>query len=242
MAKQIKKFGPIVAVLALIGVFVIIPLAQSYQQGPPPMGDPSIGLFIRDVIGFGHADALPALMGDGLHRQMINHARIFTAEDQPALGVLMEHYRSAEKELRRCITWGEDTEEAYGQLQGARQAVAAVVGPLLQILIDGMPPGQNDLPPLVQLNIELDPEMRTLDLTIAQRRAVVAAQRERDRIVLNARFMYAQRRRTEAKEAFEQALQAVLTPDQLSVVQANRQLIQTRLLEMATAEVEPFQD
>lgn len=241
MAKQIKRFGLAIVLITVVGVVVIAPLAKSFQTGPPGQGDPEIAQAVRGLVGFGPVDVLPALAQDNNHRQMIAHARSFVADHEAELAPLVANYKSANTALVHAITWGEDTEQAYHQLNVARQAVTGAVGPLLPSLIDGLPPGQNDLPPFVQLNLELDPEMRTLDLTIAQRRAVVAAQRQRDMIILNARFMYAQRRRAETKEAFEQALQAVLTPDQLSVVQASRQRLQTRLLEMATAEVEPFQ-
>ncbi len=125
MAKQIKRFGPIVAILALIGVVVIVPFAES--DPPGGQGDPEIAQAVRGAVGFGKVDVLPAMAQDNKHRQMINHARSFVADHETELAPLVENYNSARDALAHAITWGEGIEDAREAEQAARSAIVQAV-------------------------------------------------------------------------------------------------------------------
>lgn len=242
MAKQIKTFGPIVLLVALIGVFVVIPLAQSYQQGPPLMGDPHIAKTIRGAVGFGAVDVLPALAAGNGHSGMINAALVFVADHEAELAPLVENYDSAYAVLINAITWGEDPTAARQAVEDARQAIVAGIVDLLPGLGDHVPPPLQALIDRVLANAMLDAELRPLDLTEEQRTAILAAQQERDNVTLDARNWYQTARNKEAEAAFETALQSILTPPQRNNLATFRQRLADRLDAMLIAEAEPFNE
>ena len=129
MAKQIKKFGPAVLLITMIGVVVIVPLAQS--DPPTGQGNPEIAQAVRGAVGFGPVDVLPALAQDNKHRQMINHARSFVADHEAELAPLVADYNSARDILAHAITWGENIEEARQAEQAARSAIVQAVADML---------------------------------------------------------------------------------------------------------------
>ncbi|MCZ6653631.1 MAG: hypothetical protein O7D91_11470 [Planctomycetota bacterium] len=242
MAKQIKRFGPIVLLVALIGVFVVIPLARSYPQGPPPMGDPHIAKTIRGAVGFGAVDVLPALAAGNGHSGMINTARAFVADHQAELDPLVENYDSAYADLTNAISWGEDPTAARQAVEDAGQAIVAGIVDLLPGLDDHVPPPFQALIERVLANAMLDPDLRALILTEDQRTAILAAQQERDNVTLDARNWYQTARNEEAEEAFETALQSILTPPQRNHLASFRQHLAARLDAMLIAEAEPFNE
>ncbi len=245
MTKQIKRFGPIVVILGLIGVVVFVAFAQPGPPGPPGppvLGDPRIALAIRRTIGFGPTDVLPAFAGDNNHRGMINLARAFVADHEAVLAPLIETFNNAHKELIHAITWGEDPTTVRQAMEDARSAIAQAIVDLLPGLSDNVPPPFQAYIDTVLQNGQLDPDLRALNLTAAQREAILAAQQQRDNVLLNARNWHQKAKNEQAKAAFEDTLQSILTQPQRNQLANIRQTLAARLQAMMIAEAEPFND
>ncbi|MEE9294243.1 MAG: hypothetical protein V3W34_04660 [Phycisphaerae bacterium] len=240
MAKQLKRFGILVFLIAAVGVVVVVPLARSYQSGPPLLGDPAIAQAVRDVVGFGPMDVLPALAQDANHRQMITHARAFVAEHETELTPLVENVQQTRKALSHAITWGQDTTQARQAVDEARSAISQAIGNMLPGMSDQVPSQHQALVSRVLANGQLDPDLRCLDLSSGQRAAILAAQNERDKVLHNARNWHQKAKNEAAKADFEAAVHAILAETQRTRLAALRQTLRTRRMEMLLAETEPF--
>ena len=232
-----KPRHPLTACLcaALCGVIAV---ADAPAAPPSPT---ELASTLRQAIGFGATDVLPAVAGDANHRQMIALASAFVTEHQAQLTPLFVDLRAARKELTRCLTWGEDPTAARQELQDARQAMVAAISDLVSGLAALVPPAHQNLVPRVIQNRRLDPDVRVLDLSQQQRQAILQAQRDRNGVLKNARNWHKKSKNEAAKAAFESTLQSILTPQQRTALQQARQVLYNRRLAMAMAEVEALQ-
>ncbi|MFQ5422414.1 MAG: hypothetical protein ACE5F9_00375 [Phycisphaerae bacterium] len=132
MAKKMTRYGSIAVALAFVGVLTVLPWARSQPQpgGPdidapiPLDGNPQFAGLLREAVGCGSRDVLPAMVNNLQHEQIAAAAMAFT--DGPNLGLraLVRQYRAAQRQLRHALTWGENPEAAYQQLAAARNALA----------------------------------------------------------------------------------------------------------------------
>lgn len=246
MAKQLRKLGPIVIALAVIGVLAILPFAQSdpptdgpCDPGGPPAPlpvNPGLARTVRAAVGFGPTDVLPAVAGDENHQQMIGDGIGFCAEDEEPLASLVAARQEVHNQLVYAITWGKDTAPIYEQLAAAHEALAEAAQAMLPTLSQDLTAEQAASMSQVAENLALDPELRTLALTAEQRAAITAAQRERDAVILNASNWYQRVKCQQANDEYETAVQSILTADQSAKLAANRELLASRLEEMVAAE------
>lgn len=238
MAKQIKRFGPAVFLIALIGIVLIVPFAQSDPPGSD--GNPAIAMSIRRAVAFGPVDCLPALVNNNAHRAMIDHARSFVADHETELAPLVANHDSARDALVRAITSGQEIDTARQNLESARLVIVTAITDMMPGLGDHIPPPLQAYIDMVLANAELDPDLRALSLTTEQREAVLAAQHERDTVTQSARNWYQPVRKNEAVEVFEETLDSILIQPQRNQLSSLRQTLASRHEEMMIAETEPF--
>jgi hypothetical protein len=206
-----------------------------------PIGEADSAQAVREALGFGPEDVLPALAGDAGHEQMIDLALDFAADHEEALAPLVEAEQQAMAELVHRLTWNQGAQDAYAQLHNARDALANQAASLLTDLDAEVPAAHAALVAQIVQNRHLDPDLRTINWTVSQREDILAGQQERDRITLNARYWYNQQAQDEARTAFEETLQTIATAPQQAALAAYRQVLADRREEMQTAEAEALE-
>jgi len=173
--------------MGTIAIFAFLPSANS---DPPPGGnngiiqDAEVAMSIRDAIGFGPADVLPAASDETLHQQMIGEGLGFVADSGTDLRTVVAAHQIAQEGVVRALTWGQDPTSAYAQLDAAdtdRLLVAVDLLPTMEDIVVGQSEG--DLVNTVVDNFGLDADLRPLDLTADQRQAILNAQRTRDAVL-----------------------------------------------------------
>lgn len=205
--KTIWRISPVALVVT---VMVVAMVARLSRSGPPPpddSGDTSNARTIRQPLGFGPVDAIPALAGDESHQEMIAAAQQFAGIHAEVLDPLLVKYDEAQRELVRQITWGNDADIAYEELEAAAEAIVDACLALSDELDDGLPILWDDL---AARNLVLDPDLRLLGLSDDQRALVVAAQKQRNSITLNAQYWHKPDALAEAEAAFEEELASIL--------------------------------
>ena len=103
-------------------------------------------------------------------------------------------------------------------------------------LLDDLPADDQALAERALDNLAIDADLRTLELGDDQRAAILAAQRQRDLITLNALNWHDEPVLAEAKETFEASIQSILTGEQSTALAGARALLASRMLEMVATE------
>jgi hypothetical protein len=253
MARKIKALGPWVAGVALVATVLIAPLVRSDLPPPPPPNDDPVeeeavinetavlACSIRERLGFGPYDVLPALMSNEQHQAVIAAGVEFTQASDAALQALEVSELEAKLAYMEALAWGQDTSTAESQADAVSDDVADTVDAMSDDLAMNVPPESAALVPTVLANMDLDPELRALTLDPGQFEAILAAKAERDRILLNARNWGKPTVLENAHAVYEETLQAALTSEQSAQLEEIRALLAQRLDEIMDLEADAME-
>ncbi len=196
---------------------------------------------MREAIGFGPTDVLPASSDESQHQEMIGEGLDFVAQSGADVSGLVAAHRTAQDAVVHALTWGQDPANAFVQLDaanGARLDAALALLPTMEyIATDGYAnPSNADLIDTVVVNFGMDADLRPLDFSPEQRQSILDAQRTRDDVLQNAMNWYRQDKLDAANDAFEQTLTGILTADQSAQLADIRQLLEERTADTTATE------
>jgi hypothetical protein len=187
----------------------------------------------RESLGFGASHVVSASVSDEAYRQMITSGKAFARENARMVQQLSENREKAEQALVSRITWSGDVDAGYAERARSDRAIAESCQPLFTDLRDQLDPADRALADRGLANIGLDADLRALDLSDAQRELILAAQRARDAVILDARNWHNEAKLAEARADFEAVIADILTNDQQAELAAHRDLIRARAVEIA---------
>jgi hypothetical protein len=223
--RHLKRIHPFVWMMTFAALLTAATLVYSQSgagsteaEGPPAdpgaAADAVTARRIREALGFGPMDVLPAMVGRQAHQRMIEEGLTYLAAHEAEVTPLAEAYWAAKKELLHRIAWSNDPPTGFAELQQARQAIVDACQPLLSSLRAELAPAEQGIADRYFTNEGLDPDLRLLELSDEQREGIRNAQFERDLVTKDARNWHKPSRLETARTAFESTLQTILTEEQ----------------------------
>lgn len=245
MARQIRRFGTVILLcISVVGVLIWFPLRYVQSDAPSDSGiaEPvaaavQLGQRVRAAVGFGPSDYLAAIGTNGQYQELIAAGVDYMNASESDVAGLISAEQAAATQVAKALAWEQDADAALEQLVAAREALSAAASEVVPALLDCVDAEQSDAANVVSTNLDLDPDLRALDLTPEQRGAIVEAQWERDRVTKNPMNWYQPIPTYDAHALFEQTLETILTSEQRILLAAHRQLLEDRMVDIATLEM-----
>ncbi|MCG3139039.1 MAG: hypothetical protein HJJLKODD_02916 [Phycisphaerae bacterium] len=240
MARQIKRISVTAIALLMVGLFYVLPMrhAQSTEGDAPPPDQATVeqAMVLRAALGVGPNDLLIAAASaadDTAHQAIITKGIAFLNANHEQLTPLITAYQQASDQVVQLLSKGEPTDDAFAQMDSARDALLTAAQGLFDEVDADIPPAyQTVLTRLIESS-GLDTDLRPLNLTTPQRAALLAATRQRDTLLLDARNWYQDEVNETAKAQYETAVNAMLT-EPLRTQRTNFQQLMTAHMEAVT--------
>ena len=221
--------------------------AVSSQEDPP--SDEESGLdaahvaaSIRETIGFGHGDALVLPLDEETHAAVIVAGiEHIEAQDNPEDGIVALSVEADALEIEILEALGRGEEAAAAELMIQQHNLEQqIVGESMSLMgeLEDVSSADATTCENVIVNVGLDPDIRPLALTAAQRSSLKHATRERDLVLKNPLNWHDKTVRAEAISQFELVIAEVLSAEQHAQIVSNRQLVLDNLSNSIEVEYE----
>lgn len=213
------------------GLAVLVCGFWSAPLGAEPLTDCQLSQQLRYALGFGPKE-LAALNVDGATQTAIAvAAQLHVQQNRPTLEPLILAIITARQNAFRLYELNEEVMAADQSLITAIDSLAESCSTLVAALRNLMTPDQRTKHTRIDSNRLLEPALALLDLTSQQRTELQTAQRTRDLVFRHHKDRKNPVKMSDARQAFEAAVEAALSPEQ----ESERTLLQNTLNEHATA-------
>ncbi|MCG3139036.1 MAG: hypothetical protein HJJLKODD_02913 [Phycisphaerae bacterium] len=246
MAMQIKRISVTAIALLMVGLFYVLPMrnAQSTEGDAPPPDQATVeqAMMLRAALGIGPNDLLCSVAGDTAHQAIITKGIAFLDANHEQLTPLITAYQQANDQVVQLLSKGQPTDDAFTQLDSARDALLTAAQGLFDEVDADIPPAYQTLLTRLLENSGLDTDLRPLNLTTPQRAALLAATYQRDEVLLDARNWYQDEVNESARTQYETTVTAMLTEPQRIQRTNFQQLITAHMEAVTMAEVAMVSD
>ena len=180
--------------------------------------------WFREQVGLSPTDLAALDVEAEAHEALIEIVREHFAEHAETDGAVIDRLSAARRKAAGTISWGRDPGADFDHLRTERQAVILALGSLAEDAREMLPSGMRPYLVRAIANAGINSPYRLLNLTAEQRTQIIALQRQRDTVLLDARQRHRAARLDAARECFAEAVEDLLTEEQqteLAVLNAN---------------------
>ena len=221
-----------------VALFVMILITPALAQ--PTEWDRA--WWFREQVGLSPTDLAALGVEAEAHEALIEAVREHFADHAETDGAAIDRLSAARRKAAGTISWGRDPGADFDRLRTERQAVIRALGSPAEDARDLLPEEMRPYVVRAVANAGIDSPYRLLNLTAEQRTQIMAMQRQRDTVLLDARQRHRPTRLDAARERFAEAVEELLTEEQQTELERFNENIEADLEDVWEIELAGYPD